>query len=355
MMPGRRFRVTVALLETPARREDGAGVSTPPGPRRGLHIPKGLRDMALASLLFAVMGALVKVAERELPVAWPVFARSAIGLVLSYVLVRRAGLHWLGNRPGLLAVRGLVGFSALMCTFVSIGRLPLSDVIVILQTQPIWTAVVAAIVLREAAGPRVWLGSGLALAGVVLVARPEFLFGGDAGHLDPLGVTLALVAALLSACAYVTVRALRRSDHPVVVVFWFALVATPASAPGLLADPVLPPLALVPVLVGIGVAVQLAQLLMTRALHTEKASRVAAVGYLQVVYAFFFGALFFDEPIAPISIVGAVVVLVAAAIVTIEWGRPAAGGVPATPDVVAADPDPADGARDGLDRRGRVG
>ncbi|MFO0750135.1 MAG: DMT family transporter [Myxococcota bacterium] len=316
------------------------------GPRPAL-IPPGLRDMALASLLFAVMGALVKLAERHLPVGYAIFARSAIGLALSYLLIRRAGLSWLGRRPRLLALRGAIGFSALYCTFQALGRLPIAHATVILQTQPIWTAVAAAIFLREKAGLRVWIGCALALTGVVLAADPRTLFG-DAAHLDPLGVALALLAALLSACAYVTVRALRRSDHPLVVVFWFALVATPASLPTLFVEPVWPTPILLLVLLGIGVTVQIAQVLMTRALHREPAGRVAAVGYLQVVYAFAFGALFFDEAVEPLAVVGALVVLTAAATVSLELGRgraraAAAASADASPS--ATDDAPLDSAR----------
>lgn len=288
--------------------------------------------MALASLLFAVMGALVKVAEARLPVGYAIFSRSAVGLVLSYLLVRRAGLAPRGKRPRLLAVRGAIGFTALFCTFEALARLPLAHATVILQTQPIWTAVAAAIFLREKAGLRVWLGCALALAGIVLVADPRALIEGSATGLDPLGVALALAASLLSAGAYVTVRALRRSDHPLVVVFWFALVATPASAPLVIANPTWPPPELWLVLLGIGLAVQAAQVLMTRALHREPAGRVAAVGYLQVVYAFVFGALFFDEHVEARSIVGALTVLVGALTVSIDWRRrSAANGALAGP------------------------
>lgn len=295
---------------------------------RGPLISGGMRDMLLASLLFAVMGALVKLAEQHLPVGHAMFARSLIGLVISYWMVRRAGLSPRGNRPWLLGLRGLVGFAALLCTFHAIALLPLADASVILLTQPIWTAVAATFFLREHAGAKVWLGSALALGGVLLVAKPQALFGGGAEHLDVLGVVLALVAALLSAGAYVAVRALRRSDHPVIVVLWFALVATPASAPLVIAEPVVPAPWLWLVLLGIGLTVQGAQLLMTRALHREPAGRVAAVGYLQVVYGFIFGAALFGEAIEPLSIIGALVILGAAALVSIDWKPPAKRGCP---------------------------
>jgi drug/metabolite transporter (DMT)-like permease len=276
--------------------------------------------MMLASLLFALMAAMVKEVERTLPVGYAVFARSAIGLILSYLLVRRASLAWRGNRPGLLAIRGLVGFSALMCTFESIARISLSDAVILHQTQPLWTALLARIFLGERLRRRVVLATIVALTGVVLVVRPAFLFGHDGHHvLDPIGVALALCAALLSAGAYVSVRALRKTDEPVVVVFWFALVATPASLPTVLLDLRAPTLNEWLLLIGIGIAVQGAQLLMTRALHREPAGRVAAVGYLQVVYATLIGVLLFGEPTSPLAIAGGVLVIAGALLATLEF------------------------------------
>ncbi len=285
-----------------------------------MAIPPGLRDMMFASLLFALMAAMVKEVERTLPVGYAVFARSAIGLVLSYVLVRRAGLAWRGNRPGLLAIRGLVGFSALMCTFESIARITLSDAVILHQTQPLWTALLARVFLGERLRRRVLLATLVALTGVVLVVRPALLFGHEDLHvLDPVGVALALCAALLSAGAYVSVRALRKTDEPVVVVFWFALVATPASLPSVLVDVRAPTATEWLLLVGIGVAVQGAQLLMTRALHREPAGRVAAVGYLQVVYATLIGVLLFGEPTSPLALVGGVLVIAGALLATLQF------------------------------------
>ena len=298
------------------------------------RIPPGLGDMMVASLLFALMGAMVKAVEATLPTSWAVFARSALGLGLSVLLVRRAGLSWRGNRPGLLALRGAVGFSALVCMFYSLSRLPLADAVVMQQTQPIWTAILARVFLKEKAGGRVVLATAIALAGVALVVKPAFLGfvhaagpgapGGGVAALDPVGVALALLGAMLSAGAYVSVRALRRTDDPRVVVFWFAFVATPLSAVALGVDlgtrgeVAWPGLVEVALLVGIGVAVQGAQLLMTRALHREPAGRVAAVGYLQVVYAFALGAAFFGESLGWESLVGAALIIGGALTATLE-------------------------------------
>lgn len=326
------------------------------GPRRALggwhaRIPPGLADMMVASLLFALMGAMVKAVEATLPVSWAVFARSAIGLALSLWLVRRAGLSWRGNRPALLAVRGAIGFSALVCTFHSLSLLPLADAVVIQQTHPIWTAILARIFLKERAGGRVIAATAMALAGVVLVVKPAFLgfehagtgqAGGPTGiaALDPLGVGLALLGAVLSAGAYVSVRALRRTDDARVVVFWFAFVATPLSAVALGVDLATsaphawPGLGELGLLLGIGVAVQGAQLLMTRALHREPAGRVAAVGYLQVVYAFALGTVFFGESLGWISLAGTALII-GGALLAIR-SRPGEAGPPTDPTVARA-------------------
>ncbi len=293
-------------------------IAHPPGRRLAVALTPGLRDMLIASFFFALMGVLVKEVEERLPVQHAIFARSLVGLGLSWVLLRRLDLGWKGNRTGLLALRGFFGFVALVCNFGSLSLMPLSDATVLHQTQPIWTTVFAAWFLAEATSRRIWLATVICLTGVVLVARPDFIFGTSTHTIHWAGPVLALVAALGSACAYVSVRALRSSDHPVVVVFWFALVATPFSLPAVLANPIVPTPTELLLLVAIGVTVQVAQLFMTRALHREEAAKVTAIGYSQVAFAFLFGAFFFGESLTLLSTAGALLVIAGAMLVTVK-------------------------------------
>jgi drug/metabolite transporter (DMT)-like permease len=282
-------------------------------PTRPLIAP-GLRDMLLATLLFAVMAVLVKLSTRELPAAHAILARSAVGLFISLAMLRAARLDWRGTRPRLLFLRGVLGTVALFCNFHALTLMPLGDATVIFQTHPIFTTLLAGLVLREPVRMRVLAGCVVALGGVAAVAA-----GGESDPATPtslLGVGLALLASMLSAGAYVSVRALGASHAPLVIVFWFALVATPVSVPAVVADPVVPDATGWLLLLGIGASVQAAQMLMTRAYRRETAARVAAVGYAQVVWGFALGALFLGESVAPISAIGAALVVIGALIAT---------------------------------------
>ena len=48
-------------------------------------------------------------------------------------------------------------------------------------------------------------------------------------------------------------------------------------------------------MVGVGVCTHIAQVCMTRGIHLLPAGRATAIGYLQIVLAFGFGMLLFDE------------------------------------------------------------
>jgi drug/metabolite transporter (DMT)-like permease len=227
-----------------------------------------------------------------------VFARAAITLLLAGAVLRRAGLSPFGSRSRLLLVRGLVGASALICFYVAVVHLPLAEATVIHQTAPLFTAVFAAWFLRERVSARVVTALVIAFAGVVLIARPSWLFGRPPGALAPAPDTwvhalVALLGAVLSAIAYVTVRRLGRTDDARVVVFHLPLVTLTIAAPFALPVWVWPDAVGWLWLVGIGVSTQFAQLALTRGLAREAAGRATAVGYLQVAFATVFGAVVF--------------------------------------------------------------
>ncbi len=272
------------------------------------RLPPGVRYMAGAAFFFSVMSMLVKLAGSRLPTQEVVLGRSAVGLLLSWIALRRRRIPAFGRRRGLLFVRGLLGFGALSAFFYALTRLPLAEATVIQYTNPVFTGVIAAVVLDEAMSRADVLAVALSLVGVVLVARPQALFGG-AATLDPIAVAVGLAGALLSAAAYVAVRRLGATEDPLVIVFYFAAVAVLGSIPDVALVGIAPTALEWLLLAAIGVATQLGQVLMTKGLRAERAGRATAVGYLQIVFAAVWGALFFHELPGLLAVFGAVLVV----------------------------------------------
>ena len=269
----------------------------------------GLRYMVATAFCFSVMSLMVKLLGKTLPTGEIVFVRCAVSLVLSYLMVRAAGIPMWGNRKFFLVLRGLAGFCALFCFFHAVTKLPLADVTVIHFTNPVFTAILAAAFLGEPMGKRELVGLPLCLVGVALVAQPSFLFGEGARNLDMTAVAVALGAAIFSSVAYTTVRGLRGSDDPLVVVFYFPLVATPASVPFMFGNALWPnPLEWL-LLVAVGVVTQVGQIFLTKGLHLERAGRATSMSYVQVIFAATWGFLFFREVPNSLSIVGAMLIL----------------------------------------------
>ncbi|MBR9990986.1 MAG: DMT family transporter [Gemmatimonadetes bacterium] len=273
----------------------------------GPGVSRGLRYMATGAFFFSVMSLLVKLAGQTLPSQEIVFARSLVMTVLSFLLLKRLGMALLGTRRRLLVVRGLLGFAALSCFYYAIVHLPLADATVIQYTNPAFAAVFAVFVLGERMRRREVVCVMLSLIGVLLVAQPGFLFGSDSG-LDPTAAGVALLGAVLSAAAYVTVRQLA-AEHHLVVIFYFAVISTLGAVPGTLLNPVLPNARELLLLLGVGVMTHLGQVYMTRGLHLERAGRATATALVQIVFAGVWGAIFFSQIPGPLGMIGAALVV----------------------------------------------
>jgi drug/metabolite transporter (DMT)-like permease len=272
-----------------------------------LRLSLGFRYIAASAFCFSVMSLLVKLAGQRLPVQQIVLIRSAISLVLSLAVLRAAGVHLWGSRRRLLLVRGVFGFLALSCFYYGVVHLPLADATVIQYTNPAFTALFAVWVLREPVGLREAAAVVAALAGVVLIARPAFLFGG--GGLDPFAAGVALAGAILSGGSYVTVRKLAATEHALVIVFYYALVSTLGSLPGAAAVAIMPTTIEWGLLIGVGISTQLGQIWLTRGLREERAGRAMTVGYLQVLFAAVWGVLFFADVPGWYSLAGALLIV----------------------------------------------
>lgn len=285
-------------------------MAPPPSPGRGAtfrSFPAGIRYMAASAFFFSVMSLLVKLAGQTLPTMQIVLARGVVLVTATGLLLRRAGVSPRGDRTGLLLLRGLLGFTALTCFYFALVHLPLADATVIQYTNPVWTALIAAVVLDERIRGAEAAGVVASLVGVVLIARPRFLFGG--GGLDPVWVLVALGGALFSAAAYVTVRKLGTTEDPLVIVFWFAVVNAVAAVPAAAPSAVWPTGPEWLLLLGVGLSALGGQLFLTHGLGRERAGKAMAVAYLQIVFAAGWGALVFDEIPDAWMVAGALLVM----------------------------------------------
>ncbi|MFM7733511.1 MAG: DMT family transporter [Cyanobium sp.] len=259
--------------------------------------------MLSSALSFSLMVVCVRQVGSRIPLAEVVLARALVSLVLSAWLLRRAGIPPLGHNRALLAVRGVVGTVALFCVYGAVLRLPVATATVLQYLHPTLTAALAWLLLGEALGPRVVLAVLLGWLGVLVIALPS----GAAP--DRLGLLLAVAGALLTSLAYISVRRLGRSEHPLVIVLYFPLMALPLSLPAVLLDPVLPGVREGLWLVGVGLFTQLGQIGLTHGLTGLPAARATALSYVQVVFAVLWGWLFFAEPLEPRTLAGAALVL----------------------------------------------
>ena len=277
--------------------------------RLPLKITLGLRYMVLASLLLSIMALLVKVVGERLPSTQSVLARAAVGALFTLAFLHKARVSPWGHRRGLLLFRGLVGFAALLCYFWALTRLPIAETTILMYMSPPLTTVLAALTIREPIRAREMLGLAACLVGVVLVVQPAFLFHGAGRSLDLFAVSIALLGAVLAACAYVSIRRLNASEHHMVIVFYLPIVALIGSIPLTARTALWPTPVEWGVLLGIGVTAHFAQILLTKGLKHETASRAISVSYLQVLFASLWGYLFFGELLNGPGVAGAVLVL----------------------------------------------
>jgi drug/metabolite transporter (DMT)-like permease len=182
----------------------------------------GVRFMLISVFFFALMNLTVKSLNR-LPATEIVLFRSGISLILSLVYLAQKRINPLGNNRKMLFLRGLFGVTALTLFFYTLQQLPLGTAITIQYLSPIFTVVFAAIFLRERTIPAQYVYFGLSFLGILLIR-------GFDPQMNTLLLVVGVVSSIFAGLAYVVIRNLSGKEHPMVVVFYFPLVAIPVMA-----------------------------------------------------------------------------------------------------------------------------
>ena len=258
--------------------------------------------MLLATLLFSLMNVGVKLVP-DIPAVEIIFFRSVISLVISAGVLKYKKVRLWGNNQMWLVFRGLVGATALILYFITLQKIPLASAATIQYTSPVFTAILGIYIVREKIRPVQWLCFITAFSGVLIVHGFDTRVSG-------LYLLLGLLSGMFSGLAYNIIRKLSTTEHPLVIVFYFPLVALPVSGLYSLFNWVHPKgwFEWV-VLIAIGILTQFAQYFMTRAYQAEELSKVAIIKYVGLIFALLFGFVIFDEHFNVITYFGMTIVM----------------------------------------------
>ncbi|MEZ5008615.1 MAG: DMT family transporter [Chitinophagales bacterium] len=262
---------------------------------------RGVQYMLISTLAFSLMTVCVKYLK-HIPFFELILFRSLVSLVLSLVYIKAKDLNPLGNNRPLLIKRGVVGTIALSLFFLSIQNLPLASAATIGYLSPIFTAIFAVFILNERIIPKQWLFFAISFSGIVLIK-------GFDGNVSWFYILTGVVAAMLAGFAYNFVRKLRTTDNPIVVVFYFPLVATPVMLVWSIFNWVQPVGIDWLVLIAMGILTQFGQVYLSKALYLENAGRMTSIKYLGTVNALLFSVFFFHEYYSLINLLGILLVI----------------------------------------------
>lgn len=209
------------------------------------------------------------------------------------------------------ASRAMLGLTGMMFTFGAPLLLPLAEATALGFTTPIFAVILSALVLKERVGPVRWLAVALGFAGVLIIAQP------GQSPLPALGTAVGLGAGLMVAMISIQVRDLGRTEEPMSVVFWFALLSTPLLLLAL-------PFVMTAhsawqwfLLISCGVLGCLGQILLTAALRFGQVASVIVMDYSALVWATLYGWLIWGDVPGTATWLGAPVIIAAG--VVIAW------------------------------------
>ncbi|KAI8109289.1 hypothetical protein M9435_005700 [Picochlorum sp. BPE23] len=224
---------------------------------------------------------------RGFSVLQTVFCRSIILLNFAmYLTWVNAKNPFRSERKLLLLVRGIFGFLTVTSVYWSVHVMPLQDATVLMFLSPCLVALASPFILGQPVNKAVFFSIPVAFTGVVLVAQPPAIFGGQEGGMSLKNFMIGSSQAITASVAKLSVSFLGKSEPTAHIIMSMALVSCMGSSFGSLLNWKFPhdPLEFL-FLLGVGVCACLVQFTATLALKRSNTASVMSISYLGIVWS----------------------------------------------------------------------
>ncbi len=264
----------------------------------------------LGIALFSGMDAVMKQLSIALGAYNALLWRTMAGALFGGLVFAGARRPW--PAPPVLRLhllRGILSAVMAILFFWGLARVPLAQGVALAFVAPLVALYLAALILKEEVGRRAILASLLGFAGVlvILAGQAEAELGPDAFR----GSIAILVSAALYAYNIILMRQQAQVAKPVEIAFFMSAIMTSCF---LLAAPFLaqvPPAGHLPGIFGAALLAFASLMLLSWAYARAEAQVLAPVEYTAFIWAALFGILVFAEPVQPLTIFGAAMIVAA--------------------------------------------
>jgi len=244
----------------------------------------------LGWMFLPVMDGFAKYLSDDLPIlqiTWARYFFTVVFVLPIMLLFYKKQLVW-SDKPKLQIFRGLILLSANICFFYAISVISLAKALTLAFIAPLIVTAFSPILLGEKVGFRRWTAVAVGFIGSLIVIRPGFL-----------EFNLASMAALATGFFYgfylIITRKLSTSDNPLLTLLITGMVGA------LLVSLIIPFYWVKPslnqwsLMAGIGVFACIGHLFLILSLKYADASKLAPLGYTEILPNVIIGYYFFNE------------------------------------------------------------
>ena len=250
---------------------------------------RGMGFMLASTLSWAAMLASVRHVATSLHPYEVLLFRFLISVLIFLPVVIARRLEPLKTaRPGMHVLRSALIVVAMLAFFLAVTMTPLAKLVALQFSAPLFTTVLAMLLLRETIRARRISGLIVGFAGTMVILRPGFV------ALD-LGSLLVLFSSLMWALTMIVIKVQSRTESALTMTIYSTLFSLPFSLLAALPywqTPTLPQLGWCVVIAGLGITSNLA---FAQAFKEADVTAVLPLYFTQLIWVAVIGYLLFAE------------------------------------------------------------
>ena len=265
--------------------------------------------MFLSICAFSVMDLIVKWSENY-PVGQVLFFRGFFGIIpILFLIPKDRYLNFYKTKRGLLHFkRCFSGLVAIVAIFIALRKLPLATGVSITFAAPIFTTIMSIFFLSEKVGLYRWMAVIVGFIGILIISEPGF---------SSLNIYYIYPIIFCFGLSYVAIaiKQLSTSEPVWLIGLFFSISIMILSLFTLHKGWILPSFKDLFLLCMVGILGGLANLWLTQSYKFSDVSLVTPLKYLALLFAIFFGYVFWNEIPTFKTLIGAALVITSSIII----------------------------------------